>query len=62
MSDARKLRVVLGRDGFQMELVEDRHENTKGARLTIGQMIIWALSILVTGGAIVNAIHVFFLR
>jgi hypothetical protein len=62
MNDARKLRVILGRDGFQMELVEDRREGATGTESTTGQRVIWFLSILVTGVAIANAVDVFLLR
>ncbi len=62
MNDARKLRIVFGRDGFLMELIDDRHEDKRGTGLTFGQRVIWILSFLVTGGAIVNAIWVFGLR
>jgi len=62
MNDARRIRIVFGRDGFLMELVEDRHDDNVGTRLTFGQKVIWFLTFFVTGGAIVNAIYVFGLR
>ena len=62
MNDARRIRIVFGRDGFQMELVEERQDDNVGTRLTFGQKVIWFLTFFVTGGAIVNAIYVFGLR
>lgn len=62
MKDARRIRIVFGRDGFQMELIEDRHEGPLGPLKTFGQKLISILGWLVTGGAIVNAIYVFGLR
>jgi hypothetical protein len=62
MKDARKLRIVFGRDGFQMELVDDRYEGRMESKLTFGQRAIGFLSVLVTGGMIMNLIWVYWLR
>ena len=62
MKDARRIRIVFGRDGFQMELIEDRHVGPLRPLVTFGQKLIKRLTWLVTGGAIVNAIYVFGLR
>ncbi len=59
MNNARKLKVAFGRDGFQLELVDDQQEGAKVSVLTFVQKAIRSLSWLVTGAAIANAIHVF---
>lgn len=56
MRDSRKIRIVFGRDRFQMELVEDRFEGIRESVRSFFEMIVWYSTWLVTGIAIANAI------